>query len=109
MAGADAVAHHAALDARLARAAKPIRLLSLASWPASEQQAFLAGWARGNPHLPRYQYPRLDFSDARRELSAIAAAHLLLSQNQLFSSLLPPHALVPSVRNPPNMLYSPEL
>lgn len=74
MAGADAIAHHAALDARLARAAKPIRLLSLASWPAREQQAFLAGWARGNPQLPQYQYPKLDFADARRELSAIAAA-----------------------------------
>ncbi len=74
MAGADAIAHHAALDVRLARAAKPIRLLSLASWPAREQQAFLAGWARGNPQLPQYQYPKLDFADARRELSAIAAA-----------------------------------
>ena len=74
MAGADAVAHHAALDARLARAAKPIRLLSLASWPASEQQAFLDGWARGNPRLPAYQYPKHDFSEARRELAAIAAA-----------------------------------
>lgn len=74
MAGTDAVAHHAALDARLARAARPIRLLSLASWPASEQQAFLAGWARGNPRLPAYQYPKHDFSEARRELAAIAAA-----------------------------------
>lgn len=74
MAGADAVARHAALDARLARAAKPIRLLSLASWPASEQQVFLAGWARGNPRLPAYEYPKHDFSEARRELAAIAAA-----------------------------------
>ena len=69
-----AIAHHAALDARMAKAAKGIRLLSLASWPASEQQAFLAGWARGNPRLPDYRYPRHDFSEARRELAAVAAA-----------------------------------
>jgi len=74
MAGTDAIAHHAALDARMARAAKPIRLLSLASWPASEQQAFLDGWARGNPALPDYRYPKHDFSEARRELAAIASA-----------------------------------
>ena len=74
MAGTDAIAHHAALDARMARAARPIRLLSLASWPASEQQVFLAGWARGNPRLPDYQYPKHDFSEVRRELAAVAAA-----------------------------------
>ena len=74
MAGADAIAHHAALDARMARAARSIRLLSLASWPASEQQMFLAGWARGNPKLPAYEYPKHDFSEARRELAAVAAA-----------------------------------
>ncbi len=69
-----AIAHHAALDARMAQAAKPIRLLSLASWPASVQQAFLAGWARGNPTLPCYDYPKHDFSEVRRELAVIAAA-----------------------------------
>ena len=73
--GADpAIAHHAALDARMAGAARGIRLLSLVSWPASEQQAFLAGWAAGNPVLPAHAYPRHDFSQARRELDAIAAA-----------------------------------
>ena len=74
MAGTDAIAHHAALDARMARAAKPIRLLSLASWPASEQQAFLAGWARGKPRLPYNHYPKHDCSEARRERAAGAAA-----------------------------------
>lgn len=68
------VAHHAALDARLAQAARGVRLLSLASWPASEQQVFLAGWARGNPRLPAYAYPKHDFSEARSEFAAIAAA-----------------------------------
>ena len=70
----DAIAHHAALDARMARAARGIRLLSLVSWPASEQQAFLASLDGNNPSLPAYQYPKHDFSDARREFDAIAAA-----------------------------------
>ena len=67
------IAHHAALDARMAKAARGIRLLSLVSWPASEQQAFLADLARGNPRLPAHQYPQHDFSDARREFDAITA------------------------------------
>jgi uncharacterized protein (TIGR02421 family) len=74
MAGIDSTAHHAALDARMAKAAKGLRLLSLASWPASVQQAFLADYAQGRAKLPVYQYPKHDFSDARRELAAIAAA-----------------------------------
>ena len=74
MGGTDAIAHHAALDVRMARVARPLRLLSLASWPASVQQAFLAGWARGNPVLPAHEYPKHDFFEARRELSAIASA-----------------------------------
>ena len=70
----DPIAHHAALDARMAKAARGIRLLSLVSWPASEQQAFLAAHAAGNPVLPAYAYPKHDFSAARREFDAIAAA-----------------------------------
>ncbi len=68
------LAHHAALDARMATAARAIRLLSLASWPASEQQAFLAAHARGQARLPAHQYPKHDFSAARREFEAVAAA-----------------------------------
>ena len=74
MPAAAAIAHHAALDARLAKAARGVRLLSLVSWPASEQQAFLAGYAAGKPKLPAYQYPKHDFSASRREFDAIAAA-----------------------------------
>ena len=74
MLNSDPTAHHAALDARMAKAAKGLRLLSLASWPASVQQAFLADYAQGRAKLPVYQYPKHDFSDARRELAAIAAA-----------------------------------
>lgn len=68
------IAHHAALDARMARAAKAIRLLSLVSWPASEQQTFLADFAQGRAKLPAHQYPKHDFSEARREFEAIVAA-----------------------------------
>ena len=67
------IAHHAALDARMAKAAKSIRLLSLVSWPASEQQTFLADYAQGRAKLPAYQYPKHDFSEARRVFEAIAA------------------------------------
>ena len=74
MESTDAITHHAALDARMAKAAKGIRLLSLVSWPASEQHTFLADYAQGRAKLPAYQYPKHDFSEARRELAAIAAA-----------------------------------
>ncbi len=68
------IAHHAALDARMTRAARGIRLLSLVSWPASEQQRFLADHARGNGQLPAHAYPAHDFCEERREFEAIAAA-----------------------------------
>lgn len=69
-----AITHHAALDARLVKAVRGIRLLTLASWPASTQAPFLDSVARGNPVLPRVDYPKHDFADARRELAAIADA-----------------------------------
>jgi uncharacterized protein (TIGR02421 family) len=68
------IAHHAALDARLLRAVRPLRLLGLSSWPAALQAPFLAAFARGNAAPPQVDYPRLDFADARRELAAIASA-----------------------------------
>ncbi|MBB1473030.1 MULTISPECIES: flavohemoglobin expression-modulating QEGLA motif protein [unclassified Luteimonas] len=68
------IAHHATLDARMVQAARGIRLLTLASWPASVQHAFLARWASGDARPPQYAYPRHDFGDARRELAAIAVA-----------------------------------
>lgn len=69
-----AIAHHAELDARMVRAARGIRLLALASWPAQVQHEFLAGLARGQVALPQVEYPRLDFAAECRELDAIAAA-----------------------------------
>jgi uncharacterized protein (TIGR02421 family) len=68
------IAHHAALDARMVEAVRGIRLLSLVSWPVEVQRRFLAGHARGEDAPPRFDYPKLDFSDARRELDAVAAA-----------------------------------
>lgn len=73
MDGTDAIARHAALDVRMARAAKGIRLLSYASWPASERDRFLADYSRGKARLPNYAYPKHDFGEVRREFEAIAA------------------------------------
>ena len=67
------IAHHAALDVRMVKAARGIRLLSLASWPASVQGPFLESYARGQPRLPAIEYPKFEFSDERGELEAIAA------------------------------------
>src|SRR5687768_2018447 len=67
------VAHHAALDARMVQAARGIKLLTLASWPAGIEVQFLADYARGTALLPQILYPRQDFTEARRELAAIAA------------------------------------
>ncbi|RPE74678.1 flavohemoglobin expression-modulating QEGLA motif protein [Vulcaniibacterium tengchongense] len=68
------IAHHAALDARMVKAARDIRLLALASWPAGIEVEFLEAYARGAARPPQVEYPKLDFADARAELAAIAAA-----------------------------------
>lgn len=67
------ILHHAALDARMVKAVRGIRLLHLVSWPAGEQQRFLEGHARGRLQLPTHAYPKHDFAESRRELDAIAA------------------------------------
>ena len=69
---ADDILHHAALDARMVRVARSIRLLNMVSWAASEQKRFLECYARGEFSLPRHEYPKHDFSEARRELEAVA-------------------------------------
>lgn len=74
-AGLDAaIAHHAALDARLVAAVKGIRLLEAVSWPAQTQERFLSAWRIGRIHLPQVEYPRHDFREVRAELAAVAAA-----------------------------------
>jgi len=67
------ILHHAALDSRMVRSVRGIRLLSMVSWAADEQQRFLESYARGAALLPQHQYPRHDFSEVRRELDAISA------------------------------------
>ncbi len=57
----------------MVRAARGLNLLNLVSWPARVQDAFLAQWRAGQPTLPRYDYPKHDFAEARREMDAIAA------------------------------------
>ncbi len=75
------ITHHSALDQRMVNAVRGIKLLGLASWPVAAQAPFLESFARGQPQLPQIDYPRLDFSEARRELDVIAnqadAAHPL--------------------------------
>lgn len=68
------IAHHVALDARLVKAVRGIKLLSLASWPATAQAQFLERWRRGQATPPAVEYPKLDFAEARAELAAIAAS-----------------------------------
>lgn len=69
-----AIAHHAALDARMVAAARDIRLLARVSWPAGQEAHFLADFARGVVRMPQPEYPRLDFTETRAELDAIIAA-----------------------------------
>lgn len=69
-----ALAHHAALDARLVAAVRPIRMLEAVSWPAQTQESFLAAWRVGHIRMPRIAYPRFDFHDVRAELDAIHRA-----------------------------------
>jgi len=68
---ADDVLYHAALDARMVKVARGIRLLNMVSWAASEQQRFLDGYARGECALPMHVYPKYDFTEERRELDDI--------------------------------------
>jgi hypothetical protein len=51
------VAHHAALDERMVKAARGLRLLSMVSWPASAQKHFLDEAAQGRYALPVIVYP----------------------------------------------------
>lgn len=61
------VEHHAALDARLCEAVRPIKLMTDVSWPARVRDRFLDRWHAGDPQLPQVEYPK-------RDLSAVHAA-----------------------------------
>jgi len=69
-----ALIHHAALDARLVAAVRPIRMLEAVSWPARVQESFLAAWRVGHLSIPRITYPRFDFHELRQEIDAIHRA-----------------------------------
>jgi uncharacterized protein (TIGR02421 family) len=69
-----ALTHHAALDARLVAAVRPIRMLEAVSWPAQVQEAFLAAWRVGRIAMPRIEYPRFDLKEVRAELDAVHRA-----------------------------------
>jgi uncharacterized protein (TIGR02421 family) len=62
------------LDRRLVAAVRGIKLLSLVSWPASVQSAFLEGWRSGRPPLPVVDYAKGDYTRTREELEAVFLA-----------------------------------
>ncbi|MGO4552260.1 flavohemoglobin expression-modulating QEGLA motif protein [Lysobacter sp. 2RAF19] len=71
---ADDILYHAALDARMVKAARGIRLLNSVSWAASEQARFMECYNRGEYTLPRHEYQKFDYTEARRELADIEKA-----------------------------------
>jgi uncharacterized protein (TIGR02421 family) len=66
--------HWAALDRRLVAAVKGVRLLESVSWPAAEQEHFLAGWRVGKLVMPKIEYRKHDFASVREELAAVEKA-----------------------------------
>ena len=64
----------AALDARIVRASRRLRLLQAVSWTRPVQQVFLDRWRRGVQRLPEPEYLVEDHADLRAELREIAAA-----------------------------------
>lgn len=72
----DGTALHAlaALDDRLVRATRRLRLLQAVSWKHHVQREFLDRWKRGVQRLPEPDYIPEDHADVRAELRAIAQA-----------------------------------
>ena len=63
----------AALDKRLVKAVRDIRVLDTVAWPVSVERRFLEDLHRGRETLPRFEYRAPDFSTQRAELDAIAS------------------------------------
>lgn len=61
------------LDGALIRAAKKIKVLSALAWPAGAEEAFLRGWAAGDPRLPEVGVAAPDLGSSVTDLDAIAA------------------------------------
>jgi uncharacterized protein (TIGR02421 family) len=72
----DGTALHAfaALDDRLVRATRRLRLLQAVSWKNRVQREFLDRWRRGVQRLPEPDYIPEDLAEVRAELSAITQA-----------------------------------
>ncbi len=64
----------AALDDRLVRATRRLRLLQAISWKQRVQREFLDRWRRGVQRLPEPDYIPEDHAEVRAELRAIAQA-----------------------------------
>lgn len=64
----------AALDGRLVRAVRRLRLLQSVSWRHGVQREFLERWKRGARSLPNPEYFPEDHTELRAELRAIADA-----------------------------------
>jgi uncharacterized protein (TIGR02421 family) len=68
------VVHHAALDKRMEKAVRGIRLLQSVSWPQSVQRDFLADWRSGKKRLPTVHYEAEQHQGTSEELRRIAKA-----------------------------------
>ncbi len=74
MASSTDLSRWAALDARLVRATRGLRLLRSASWSSRVQVAFLDHWRRGVQRLPEPEYVQEDHAEVCAELRAISGA-----------------------------------
>jgi uncharacterized protein (TIGR02421 family) len=66
--------YFSALDTKLVAAAGSIKVLSVLGWPARHYQEFMATWQRGQPELPKVEYPRFDLSESCTALQEIIDA-----------------------------------
>lgn len=58
-------------DERLAKVARPIGILRNLNWDPSHRASFLQNYTRGTAKLPQLDYPQIDYSKSRKELSEI--------------------------------------
>lgn len=62
------------LDKRLVEVGKKIKILTSLNWPEKLSIEFLADWKKGNPRLPKVNYPKVDYKAEETELRAIMKA-----------------------------------
>lgn len=61
------------LDQAIVQASKKIKVLSILSWPAGEEEKFMSNWHKGNPTLPDYKPQAPDVSVSIAELDSIVS------------------------------------